>query len=232
MKYVFEPDQQVAVPVVGREEQFPVRRVYCVGRNYAAHAREMGFDPDREPPFFFCKPDNSIVVVKPGTVGSIAYPPGTSDYQHEIELVVAIGKGGSNISVEQAPDYVFGYAVGLDMTRRDLQIKSRDKGRPWELGKAFDQSAPIASIYPVAAFGHPKTQAISLLVDGTQKQKSDLSNLIWSVPEVIMHLSQFFTLQPGDLIYTGTPEGVGKVVAGQTMLGEIEGLGQLHVKVV
>ncbi len=232
MKYVFEPEQQIAVPVVGREEQFPVRRVYCVGRNYAAHAREMGFDPDREPPFFFCKPDNSIVVVKPGTTGTIAYPPGTSDYQHEIELVVAIGKSGSNISVEQAPDYVFGYAVGLDMTRRDLQIKSRDKGRPWELGKAFDQSAPISSIYPVVAFGHPKNQAISLLVDGTQKQKSDLSNLIWSVPEVIMHLSQFFTLKPGDLIYTGTPEGVGKVVAGQTMLGEIEGLGQLHVNVI
>jgi fumarylpyruvate hydrolase len=232
MKYVFEPEQQIAVPVVGREEQFPVRRVYCVGRNYAAHAREMGFDPDREPPFFFCKPDNSVVVVKPGTTGTIAYPPGTSDYQHEIELVVAIGKSGSNISVEQAPDYVFGYAVGLDMTRRDLQIKSRDKGRPWELGKAFDQSAPISAIYPVAAFGHPKNHAISLLVDGTQKQKSDLSNLIWSVPEVIMHLSQFFTLQPGDLIYTGTPEGVGKVVAGQTMLGEIEGLGQLHVNVI
>lgn len=231
MKFVFEPEQQIAVPVVGREEQFPVRRVYCVGRNYAAHAREMGFDPDREPPFFFCKPDNSIVVVKPGTTGTIAYPPGTSDYQHEIELVVAIGKSGRNINVEQAPDYVFGYAVGLDMTRRDLQIKSRDKGRPWELGKAFDQSAPISSIYPVAAFGHPNNQAISLLVDGTQKQKSDLSNLIWSVPEVIMHLSQFFTLQPGDLIYTGTPEGVGKVVAGQSMLGEIEGLGQLHVKV-
>jgi fumarylpyruvate hydrolase len=232
MKYVFEPEQQIAVPVIGRDEQFPVRRVYCVGRNYAAHAREMGFDPDREPPFFFCKPDNSVVVVKPGTTGTIAYPPGTSDYQHEIELVVAIGKSGSNISVEQAPDYVFGYAVGLDMTRRDLQIKSRDKGRPWELGKAFDQSAPISSIYPVAAFGHPKNQAISLMVDGTQKQKSDLSNLIWSVPEVIMHLSQFFTLQPGDLIYTGTPEGVGKVVAGQTMLGEIEGLGQLHVNVI
>jgi fumarylpyruvate hydrolase len=232
MKYVFEPEQQIAVPVIGREEQFPVRRVYCVGRNYAAHAREMGFDPDREPPFFFCKPDNSVVVVKPGTTGTIAYPPGTSDYQHEIELVVAIGKSGSGISVEQAPDYVFGYAVGLDMTRRDLQIKSRDKGRPWELGKAFDQSAPISSIYPVAAFGHPKNQTISLLVDGTQKQKSDLSNLIWSVPEVIMHLSQFFTLQPGDLIYTGTPEGVGKVVAGQTMLGEIEGLGQLHVNVI
>jgi fumarylpyruvate hydrolase len=232
MKYVFEPEQQIAVPVIGRDEQFPVRRVYCVGRNYAAHAREMGFDPDREPPFFFCKPDNSVVVVKPGTTGTIAYPPGTSDYQHEIELVVAIGKSGSNISVEQAPDYVFGYAVGLDMTRRDLQIKSRDKGRPWELGKAFDQSAPISSIYPVAAFGHPKNQAISLMVDGTQKQKSDLSNLIWSVPEVVMHLSQFFTLQPGDLIYTGTPEGVGKVIAGQTMLGEIEGLGQLHVNVI
>jgi fumarylpyruvate hydrolase len=232
MKYVFEPEQQIAVPVVGRDEQFPVRRVYCVGRNYAAHAREMGFDPDREPPFFFCKPDNSIVFVKPGTTGTIAYPLGTSDYQHEIELVVAIGKSGANISIEQAPSHVFGYAVGLDMTRRDLQIKSRDKGRPWELGKAFDQSAPIAPIYPVAQFGHPATQAISVSVDGVQKQHSDLSKLIWSVPEVIMHLSQFFTLQPGDLIYTGTPEGVGKVVAGQTMVGAIDGLGELHVNVV
>ncbi len=232
MKYVFEPEQQIAVPVVGREEQFPVRRVYCVGRNYAAHAREMGFDPDREPPFFFCKPDNSIVVIGLGTTGTIAYPPGTADYQHEIELVVAIGKKGSNISVEQAQDYVFGYAVGLDMTRRDLQIKSRDKGRPWELGKAFDQSAPIAPIHTVAQFGHPKSQAISLTVDGVVRQTSDLSKLIWSVPEVIMHLSQFFTLMPGDLIYTGTPEGVGKVVAGQTMIGAIDGLGELHVNVV
>lgn len=232
MNFVFAPEPQISVPVVGTDAHFPVRRVYCVGRNYAAHAREMGFDPDREPPFFFCKPNNSIVVVTPGTVGQIAYPPGTNDFQHEIELVVAIGKGGSDISVENANEHVFGYAVGLDMTRRDLQIKLRDKGRPWELGKAFDQSAPIAPIYAASAVGHLSKGEISLTVDGTDRQRSDIEKLIWSVPEVINHLSQYFTLEPGDLIYTGTPEGVGKVERGQTMVGAISGLGELHVRVI
>jgi fumarylpyruvate hydrolase len=231
MNYVFEPEAQVAVPVVGTEKLFPVRRVYCVGRNYAAHAREMGFDPDREPPFFFCKPDNSIVVVPFEETGEIHYPPGSSDYQHEIELVVAIGKSGHDISVEDAPSHVFGYAVGLDMTRRDLQIASRDKGRPWELGKAFDESAPIAPIHRVADIGHPTKGEIWVKLDGADRQRSDIDKLIWSVPEVIMHLSKYFTLQPGDLIYTGTPEGVGKVARGQTMHGGVAGLGELSVRV-
>jgi fumarylpyruvate hydrolase len=231
MNYVFEPEAQIAVPVAGSDALFPVRRVYCVGRNYAAHAREMGFDPDREPPFFFCKPDNSIVNVAPGQTAVIAYPQGTSDFQHEIELVVAIGKRGRDISVEQANDYVFGYAVGLDMTRRDLQLKARDKGRPWELGKAFDESAPIAPIHRASVVGHPVGGAIWVQVDGKDRQRSDIGKLIWSVPEVITHLSAYFELQPGDLIYTGTPEGVGKVERGQTMLGGIDGLGELSVQV-
>ena len=232
MNYVFPPEPQVAVPISGSDAVFPVRRIYCVGRNYAAHAREMGFDPDREPPFFFCKPDNSIVVVPPGQTVEIAYPPQTSDFQHEIELVVAIGRGGRDIPIEQANDHVFGYAVGLDMTRRDLQLRARDKGRPWELGKAFDESAPIAPIVPASAIGHPASGAVWVQVDGADKQRSDIAKLIWSVPEVIANLSSFFELQPGDLIYTGTPEGVGKVERGQTMRGGIDGLGELSVKVV
>jgi fumarylpyruvate hydrolase len=232
MNYAFPPEPQVAVPISGIDAVFPVRRIYCVGRNYAAHAREMGFDPDREPPFFFCKPDNSIVVVPPGQTVEIAYPPQTSDFQHEIELVVAIGRGGRDIPIEQANDHVFGYAVGLDMTRRDLQLRARDKGRPWELGKAFDESAPIAPIVPASAIGHPASGAVWVQVDGAYKQRSDIAKLIWSVPEVIANLSSFFELQPGDLIYTGTPEGVGKVERGQTMRGGIDGLGELSVKVV
>jgi fumarylpyruvate hydrolase len=232
MNYAFPPEPQVAVPISGSDAVFPVRRIYCVGRNYAAHAREMGFDPDREPPFFFCKPDNSIVVVPPGQTVEIAYPPQTSDFQHEIELVVAIGRGGRDIPIEQANDHVFGYAVGLDMTRRDLQLRARDKGRPWELGKAFDESAPIAPIVPASAIGHPASGAVWVQVDGADKQRSDLAKLIWSVSEVIANLSSFFELQPGDLIYTGTPEGVGKVERGQTMRGGIDGLGELSVKVV
>jgi fumarylpyruvate hydrolase len=232
MNYVFEPEAQVAVPVAGSTALFPVRRVYCVGRNYAAHAREMGFDPDREPPFFFCKPDNSIVVVPPGQTVEVAYPLQTSDYQHEIELVVAIGKGGSNIAVADANEHVFGYAVGLDMTRRDLQLQLREKGRPWELGKAFDASAPIAPIHPASAIGHPTAGAVWVQVDGVDRQRSDIAKLIWSVPEVVANLSTYFELRPGDLIYSGTPEGVGKVQRGQTMRGGIDGLGELNVKVM
>ena len=231
MNYVFEPEPQVAVPVVGSDAMYPVRRIYCVGRNYAAHAREMGFDPDREPPFFFCKPDNSVVVVPPGKTVEVAYPSQCSDYQHEIELVVAIGKAGRDIAVERSNEHVFGYAVGLDMTRRDLQLRARDKGRPWELGKAFDQSAPIAPIHPVSKVGHPTKGAVWVQVDGADRQRSDIAKLIWSVPEVIANLSTFFELQPGDLIYTGTPEGVGKVERGQTMRGGLDGLGELSVRV-
>ena len=231
MNYTFEPEPQVAVPVAGSDLAFPVRRVYCVGRNYAAHAREMGFS-DREPPFFFCKPDNAIVVAMPGNTVDIDYPVQTSNFHHEIELVVAIGKSGRDIPVESANDFVWGYGVGLDMTRRDLQFAMRDKGRPWEIGKAFDRSAPIAPLVPVATFGHPSTQAIWLEIDGVEKQRSDLSKLIWSVPEIIANLSTYFTLEPGDLIYSGTPEGVGKVERGETLTGGIDGLGELKVRFV
>ena len=231
MNYVFPPEPQVAVPVAGSDAQFPVRRIYCVGRNYAAHAREMGAD-ERDPPFFFCKPDNTIVVCPPGKTVELPYPAQTSDYQHEIELVAAIGKGGSNIAVAHANEHVFGYAVGLDMTRRDLQSQMKKQGRPWEVGKAFDQSAPIGPIHPAAKFGHPSKGALWVQVDGADRQRSDISLLIWSVPETIANLSTLFELQPGDLIYTGTPEGVNAVVRGQTMVGGIDGLGEIKVKVV
>ncbi len=231
MTYTFEPEAIPAVPVAGSDAVFPVRRIYCVGRNYAAHAREMGFS-DREPPFFFCKPANALVVVAPGQTADVHYPPATSNLHHEIELVVAIGKEGHDIPVDDAPAYVFGYAVGLDMTRRDQQFAMRDKGRPWELGKAFDESAPIGPLHPAAVFGEIDRQAIWLKLDGADRQRSDLSELIWSVPEVIANLSTFFTLKPGDLIYTGTPEGVGKVERGQTLNGGIDGLGELSVRLV
>ena len=232
MSFVFEPEPQVAVPVAGSDQSFPVRRIYCVGRNYAAHAREMGGDPDREPPFFFCKPASSIVVVPMGATVDLPYPSQTQDYQHEIELVVAIGRAGRDIAVEQALEHVWGYGVGLDMTRRDLQIKSRDKGRPWELGKAFDASAPIAPLHAVTEVGHPAAGAIWLKVDGAERQRSELDKMIWSVPEVISNLSSFFELRPGDLIYTGTPEGVGKLARGQQLHGGIDGLGELTLRVV
>jgi len=231
MNYTFEPEATVAVPVVGSDASFPVRRIYCVGRNYAAHAREMGFS-DREPPFFFCKPDNAIVVVPEGETVAVHYPAATTNLHHEIELVVAIGKAGHAIPVDEADRYVFGYAVGIDMTRRDLQFAMRDKGRPWEIGKAFDESAPIAPLRPVAVFGHPVQQAIWLQVEGVDRQRSALDLLIWSVPEIIANLSTLFTLKPGDLIYTGTPEGVGKVERGQTLTGGIDGLGSLAIKLV
>ena len=232
MNFVFEPEPRVTVPVTGSDALFPVRRIYCVGRNYAAHAREMGFDPDREPPFFFCKPDNAVVVVPAGQTVDIAYPSQTREYHHEIELVAAIGKAGRDIAVDRAIEHVFGYAVGLDMTRRDLQLELRDKGRPWELGKAFDHSAPIAPLVPAAQIGHPTQGAIWVQVDGADRQRSDIGKLIWSVPEVIAHLSTYFELRPGDLIYTGTPEGVAGVQRGQTMVGGIDSLGELNLKVV
>ena len=232
MDYTFEPEATIGVPVVGSSALFPVRRIYCVGRNYAAHAREMGFDPDREPPFFFCKPADAIVVAPPGQTVDVRFPSLTSNLQHEIELVVAIGKSGGDIPVESAIEHVFGYGVGLDMTRRDLQFAMRDKGRPWEIGKAFDESAPIGPITPVAVFGHPSKQAIWVQLDGVDRQRSDVSQLIWSVPEVIANLSTYFTLEPGDLIYSGTPEGVGKVERGQTLRGGIDGLGEIAVRLV
>ncbi len=231
MNYVFPPEPQVAVPVAGSDALFPVRRIYCVGRNYVAHAREMGADV-REPPFFFCKPDNAIVVCPPGRTVEVGYPTLTSDYQHEIELVAAVGKGGRDIPAARANEHVFGYAVGLDMTRRDLQGQMKKMGRPWEVGKAFDQSSPIGPIHPASKIGHPDKGALWVQVDGQDRQRSDLSLLIWSVPETIANLSTLFELQPGDLIYTGTPEGVNKVERGQIMRGGIDGLGEIVVKVV
>jgi fumarylpyruvate hydrolase len=233
-KFVFAPQAIVGLPITGSDEKFPVRRIYCVGRNYAAHAREMGFDPDREPPFFFCKPndDASVVAVAASQTAEIPYPDLTSNYHYEIEMVVAIGKGGRNITVEDAHKHIYGYGVGLDMTRRDLQIKMREMGRPWEIGKAFDYSAPVGPITPLAKIGELTKGEISLEVDGVVKQKSDLTHLIWSVSETIANLSTLFELQPGDLVFSGTPEGVGAVQRGQTMVGRVAGLETLRVKLV
>ena len=228
MTFLFEPQAIAVVPIVGDARQFPVRRVYCVGRNYAAHAREMGKDPDKEPPFFFMKPADAVV---PGG-GDIPYPPGTSNYHHEIELVVALKSGGRRIPVAGALDHVFGYAVGLDMTRRDLQLASRDLGRPWDFGKSFDQSAPIGPLHPAAAVGHPAAGAITLAVNGDTRQKGDLADLIWSVPETISFLSDYYLLAAGDLIFTGTPAGVGAVVPGDRLTGRIDGLGELAVHIL
>ena len=215
--------------VAGRDRRFPVNRVFCVGRNYAAHAREMGKDPDREPPFFFMKPANAVVdAARPV---QIPYPPKTKNYHHEIELIVAIGEGGRNIPVADALAHVYGYAVGLDMTRRDLQLEARDKGRPWEFGKSFALSAPIGVVHRVAEVGHPAAAAITLLVNGQPRQSSDIAKLIWSVAECIAVLSEYETLEPGDLIMTGTPEGVNAVVAGDVMRGAIAGLGEIEVRV-
>lgn len=208
-------------------EHFPVRRIYCVGRNYRAHAIEMGGDPDREPPFFFLKPADAIVAGD----STIAYPPRTQDFQHEIELVVAIGKGGRDIPVTSALDHVYGYAVGLDMTRRDLQAVARKAGRPWDMGKGFDQSAPCGPLSPVSQVGHIAAGTISLAVNGSIRQSSDLSLMIWSVAEVIADLSRYGTLVAGDLIYTGTPEGVGAVQPGDVLTGKIDGLQSLTVTI-
>ena len=231
MAFVFDPAAPLAVPVAGSQDSFPVRRVYCVGRNYAAHAREMGFDPDRDPPFFFCKPADAVVPVAEGSTLSLPYPPETANLHYEIELVAAIGKGGANIAVDQALQHVWGYAVGLDMTRRDLQMKMREAGRPWELGKAFDQSAPIGPLVPAAQARDIHRAGIWLQVNGADKQRSDIGKLIWSVAETIDYLSRYFRLEAGDLIYTGTPEGVGPVVRGDTMVGGVDGLGTLSVRI-
>ena len=207
---------------------FPVHRIYCVGRNYAAHTREMGFDPNREEPFFFLKPADALVA----SGKAIAYPPMTQDFQHEIELVVAIGEQGRDIAVEQAHRHVFGYAVGLDMTRRDLQMNARKQGRPWDMGKGFDESAPCAALVPASRCGHLEHGAIWLKVNDEVRQRSDISHLIWSVAEVIQHLSRYVTLLPGDLIFTGTPEGVGPVKPGDVMEGHIDGLEDLRTPVL
>ena len=224
---LFDIGPVASVPVIGRKERFPVHRIYCVGRNYAAHAREMGKDPEKEPPFFFMKPADAVV---PGG-GQIHYPPGTQNLHHEIELVVAIQREGRNIAAAKALDHVYGYAVGLDMTRRDLQLKARDMGRPWDFGKAFDESAPITPIHPVASHGHHSTGKIWLKVNGEMRQQADLADMIWNVPDTIAFLSEYYFLRPGDLIFTGTPAGVGAVKRGDQMVGGVEGLGELVVTV-
>ncbi|MGF6550442.1 fumarylacetoacetate hydrolase family protein [Paraburkholderia youngii] len=232
MSYVFAPAPQVAVPVVGSSEQFAVRRIYCVGRNYEAHAREMGHDPDREPPFFFSKPADAVVYVAPGTTGEFPYPSQTKNVHFEMEMVAAIGEGGKDIPVERALDYVYGYALGLDMTRRDLQGEAKKMGRPWDTAKGFDHSAPLGPIHRASAVGHIGKGAIWLSVNGEDKQRADVSQLIWSVAETIAYLSTLIELQPGDLIFTGTPEGVGAVVKGDLMRGGVDGLGEFSVRVV
>ena len=230
MSYVFNPPAQAAVPVLGSDALFPVHRIYCVGRNYEEHAKEMGFT-GREPPFFFLKPADAVVPVANGQTGQIFYPSLTKNLHHEIELVVAIGKGGKNIKAADAKAHIFGYAVGLDMTRRDLQNEMKKQGRPWCIGKGFEQSAPIGPITPAAQAGVVENSDIWLQVNGQDRQRSQVSKLIWNIGETIEYLSAAWELQPGDLIYTGTPEGVAAVVAGDLMVGGITGLGELHVKV-
>jgi fumarylpyruvate hydrolase len=228
MEYVIPAPTIPSLPVEGSHARFPVHRIYCVGRNYADHAREMGGDPDREPPFFFCKPADAIV-----TDGNdFPYPGQTDDVHHEMELVVALGKGGADIAVDRALDHVYGYAAGLDMTRRDLQAAAKKLGRPWDTGKGFDHAAPCGRIMPASRIGHPASGAIWLKVNGEIRQRGDLSQLIWKIPEVIAYLSTLFTLAPGDLIYTGTPAGVGPVRRGDALEGGVDGVGTLALKVV
>jgi fumarylpyruvate hydrolase len=223
--YLFDPPAVTSAPVEGQEALFPVRRILCVGRNYAAHRREMGGD-DREPPFFFAKPADAIV--PPGK--DVAYPPKTANLHHEIELVVALKAGGKDVPVERALDLVLGYAVGVDMTRRDLQNAARDKGQPWDASKGFDASAPISAIKPWT--GPAPQGRIALTVNGEARQGASLADMIWAVPEIIAEASKLWTLAAGDLIYTGTPEGVGPLVRGDTVAGEVEGVGRLSFKVV
>ena len=230
MNYLFTPPPVVSVPVLGHTERFPVHRIYCVGRNYEDHAKEMGFT-GRESPFFFLKPTDALVVVNAGETGTLPYPSLTHNFHHEIELVVAIGKGGKNIQVADAMAHIYGYAVGLDMTRRDLQNDMKKQSRPWCIGKAFDASAPIGPITPVAQAGDITQAEIFVQVNGTDRQRSQVSKLIWNIAEIIAHVSTAWALQPGDLIYTGTPEGVAAVVPGDTLHGGVSGLQSISLQV-
>lgn len=227
MSYVFPPPARIAVPVAEGDDLFPVRRVYCVGRNYADHAAEMGADT-REPPFFFSKPADALV---PGG-GEVAYPTLTGKLQHEVELVVALAAGGAGIPAARALDCVYGYAVGVDLTRRDLQQLAKDKGHPWDMAKGFDQSAPIGTIHPVAAVGHPARGAIWLTVNGQARQTGDLEQMAWKVGEVIANLSTYVALAPGDLIFTGTPAGVSTVWRGDLLVAGVAGVGELTIRLV
>jgi len=228
MSFVVPPVPQPSVEVVGCDERFPVHRIYCVGRNYAKHAREMGMDPDREPPFFFSKPADTVVAN--GT--PVPYPSRTSNLHHELELVVAIGTGGSNIPLDNALAHVYGYAVGLDLTRRDLQFAAREQGRPWDVAKGFDHSAPVSAIRPAADIGHLEQGSIWLEVNGETRQRANLSEMIWSVAEIVAELSTYYELRPGDLIFTGTPEGVGQLERGDSLVGGIDGLDTLRITIV
>jgi fumarylpyruvate hydrolase len=230
MSYVITPPATVSLPVVGSTDQFPVHRIYCVGRNYVEHAQEMGHS-GREAPFFFMKPADAVLLAEPGTAVAMPYPPLTANLHHEIELVVAIGVGGANIKAADAAKHIYGYAVGLDMTRRDLQNDMKKQGRPWCIGKGFDHSAPMGPITPAAQVPDIHTAAIQLLVNGQDRQRSTIAKLIWNVAETIEQLSSAWTLQPGDLIFTGTPEGVGAVVRGDTLVGRIDGLQGIQVRV-
>ena len=227
MKYVVPAWEPPSLPVIGGEGRFPVRRIYCVGRNYAEHAREMGGDPSREPPFFFMKAADAIVQ----NGARVPYPPKTSNLQFEVELVVALSQGGVNIAAEKALDHVYGYAVGIDLTRRDLQQEARKAGRPWDMGKSFDHAAPCSAIAPAAKIGHPAKGAIWLKANGETRQSADLSAMIWSVPEMIAYLSGLIELKSGDLLYSGTPAGVGAIVKGDKLEGHVDGVGDLAVTI-
>jgi fumarylpyruvate hydrolase len=227
VKYAFPNPHIPSVPIAGTDLHFPVHRIYCVGRNYAEHAREMGFDPEREPPFFFAKPADAVVA----SGSTIRYARATQNLHHEIELVIAIGKGGADLSSGTALDHVYGYATGIDLTRRDLQLAARDKGRPWDAGKGFDESAPISAIHLVAETGHPTSGAIWLKVNGETRQSADLKDLLWPVPDIIAHLSRLYVLEPGDLIFTGTPAGVGPIVPGDRVHGAVEGIAEISLQI-
>jgi fumarylpyruvate hydrolase len=225
--FVITPPAAPAVAVAGSDQTFPVRRVFCVGRNYAAHAREMGSDPSREPPFFFTKPADAVVPAS----GSVPYPPSTQELHHEVELVVALKAGGTDIAPEQALDLVWGYGVGLDLTRRDLQAIAKKDGRPWDMAKGFDASAPCSPLQPVSAVGHPGDAAIWLEVNGQRKQEGNLNEMIWPVADVIAYLSRFVALAPGDLIYTGTPSGVDALNPGDRVRGGVDGVATFELEI-
>lgn len=225
MDFVFPPSPRVVLPIAGSDSVFPVRRVYCVGRNYSDHAAEMGADT-REPPFFFSKPADALVLGG----GAVSYPPMTNNLQHEVELVVALGKGGSNIAPDEALACVFAYSVGFDLTRRDLQTRAKDKGHPWEMGKGFDQSGPVSALVTVGEAGHPVSGAIWLKVNGELRQNGDLSRMTWNVAEIVANLSTYVRLEAGDLIFTGTPAGVSTVVRGDVLVGGVDGVGELAIQ--
>jgi len=227
MNYVIVPPVQAALSVHGQDSKFPVHRIYCVGRNYAAHAREMGHDPDREPPFFFTKPADTIVP----SGSTIPYPMATKDLHHEIEMVVALKEGGTHIPADGALDCIYGYAVGIDLTRRDLQGEAKKLARPWCAGKAFDRSAPCTAVHSAAEIGHPDSGRIWLAVNGDLRQEGDLNQLIWKIPEMIEYLSGLFELAPGDLIFTGTPAGVGAVGSGDTITGGVDGVAEIEIRI-